>query len=186
MIRMLALIGALFAAMPAFAQNLPAGADPQNTLLIDTTQGRIVIKLRNDLAPGHAARIKQLAREGFYDGVPFHRVMKGFMVQTGDPTGTGAGGPGYRFADEPIRSDYEPGTLAMANSGPNTNGSQFFIVHGSGGRKLDKKYTIFGRLTAGMDVLDRIANTPVQASRSGEPSQPVEPPRIQSVAIEEK
>src|SRR5438128_3346408 len=158
----------------------------QYTATIQTTEGAMTAQLLPAEAPKTVNNFVFLAREGFYDGVPFHRVMKGFMVQTGDPTGTGSGGPGYRFADEPIRSDYEPGTLAMANSGPNTNGSQFFIVHGSGGRKLDKTYTIFGRLTAGIEVLEKIANTPVRASRSGEPSQPVEPPRIQSVAIEEK
>jgi peptidylprolyl isomerase len=108
------------------------------------------------------------------------------MVQTGDPTGTGTGGPGYRFADEPISSDYEPGTLAMANAGPNTNGSQFFIVHGDMRGRLPKNYTIFGRLTNGMETLDKIANTPVKTSRSGEASQPVEPPRIEGVTIEEQ
>ena len=147
------------------------------------------IVLTAQLLPGEAPKTVNnfvfLAREGFYNGVPFHRVIKSFMVQTGDPTGTGTGGPGYRFADEPIRSDYEPGTLAMANSGPNTNGSQFFIVHGDQRGRLPKKYTIFGRLTSGMDTLDKIAGTPVQRSRSGETSQPVEPPRIESVTIAE-
>jgi peptidyl-prolyl cis-trans isomerase B (cyclophilin B) len=158
----------------------------QYTATIQTTEGTLTAQLLPGEAPKTVNNFVFLAREGYYDGVPFHRVIKNFMVQTGDPTGTGSGGPGYRFADEPIRSDYEPGTLAMANAGPNTNGSQFFIVHGSGGRKLDKKYTIFGRLTAGMEVLEKIANTPVRASRSGESSQPVETPRIESVSIEEQ
>src|SRR3989442_1486215 len=170
---------------PQWKQPPEMGIDPakQYTATIQTTEGTMTAQLLPAEAPKTVNNFVFLAREGFYDGVPFHRVMKGFMVQTGDPTGTGAGGPGYRFADEPIRSDYEPGTLAMANSGPNTNGSQFFIVHGSGGRKLDKKYTIFGRLTAGMDVLEKIANTPVRASRIGEPSQPVDPTHIQSSAV---
>jgi peptidylprolyl isomerase len=106
------------------------------------------------------------------------------MVQTGDPQGTGAGGPGYRFADEPVRREYEPGTVAMANAGPNTNGSQFFIMHGA--RPLPKNYTIFGRVTSGMDVVDRIANTPVRPSPQGEQSVPTQDVRILDVVIEER
>src|SRR5438128_8408609 len=150
----------------------------QYTATIQTTEGRMTAQLLPAEAPMTVNNFVFLAREGFYDGVPFHRVMKGFMVQTGDPTGTGAGGPGYRFGDEPIRSVYEPGTLAMANSGPNTNGSQFFIVHGDMRGRLPKNYTIFGRLTGGVDTLDKIASTTVKTSRSGEASQPVEPPLI--------
>jgi peptidylprolyl isomerase len=173
---------------PQWKQAPEMTIDPakQYTATIQTTEGTLTAQLLPGEAPKTVNNFVFLAREGYYNGVPFHRVIKNFMVQTGDPTGTGSGGPGYRFADEPIRSDYEPGTLAMANSGPHTNGSQFFIVHGSGGRKLDKKYTIFGRLTAGMEVLEKIANTPVRASRSGESSQPVETPRIESVSIEER
>jgi cyclophilin family peptidyl-prolyl cis-trans isomerase len=155
------------------------------TATIETTEGTLTAQLLPGEAPKTVNNFVFLAREGFYNGVPFHRVIKSFMVQTGDPTGTGTGGPGYRFADEPIRSDYEPGTLAMANAGPNTNGSQFFIVHGDMRGRLPKNYTIFGRLTGGMETLDRIANTPVQRSRSGEESQPVEPPRIESITIAE-
>ena len=103
-----------------------------------------------------------LAREGFYDGVIFHRIIKGFMVQSGDPEGTGMGGPGYSFADEPVTRDYLPGTLAMANAGPNTNGSQFFIMHQEAG--LPKNYTIFGIAVEGQDVVDALANTPVTTS----------------------
>jgi cyclophilin family peptidyl-prolyl cis-trans isomerase len=155
------------------------------TATIRTTEGTMSVELLPGEAPKTVNNFVFLAREGFYDGVPFHRVIKGFMVQTGDPTGTGTGGPGYRFEDEPIRSDYEPGTLAMANAGPNTNGSQFFLVHGDMRGRLPKNYSIFGRLTNGMEVLDRIAGTPVRAGRSGEQSQPVEPPQIESVSIEE-
>src|SRR5437764_459606 len=118
-----------------------------------TSEGELIVDLLAEEAPKTVNNFVFLAREGYYDGVPFHRVMKGFMVQTGDPTGTGTGGPGYRFADEPIRSDYEPGTLAMANAGPNTNGSQFFVVHGDQRGRLPKNYTIFGRLTSGMETL---------------------------------
>src|SRR5437762_14391219 len=102
----------------------------KHTAVLETNKGNLEVQLLTAEAPKTVNNFVFLAREGFYNGVPFHRVIKSFMVQTGDPTGTGTGGPGYRFADEPIRSDYEPGTLAMANSGPNTNGSQFFIVHG--------------------------------------------------------
>ena len=107
------------------------------------------------------------------------------MIQTGDPTGTGGGGPGYRFADEPIRQEYTAGTLAMANAGPNTNGSQFFICHADLSQRLPKSYTIFGRVTAGQDVVDAIATVPVRASRSGEPSSPTEAIQMDRVTIEE-
>src|SRR5437762_2542737 len=157
----------------------------QYTATIETTEGTLTAQLLPGEAPKTVNNFVFLAREGFYNGVPFHRVIKSFMVQTGDPTGTGTGGPGYRFADEPIRSDYEPGTLAMANSGPNTNGSQFFIVHGDMRGRLPKNYTIFGRLTGGIETLDKIAAAPVQRSRGGEESQPVEPPRIDSITIAE-
>jgi cyclophilin family peptidyl-prolyl cis-trans isomerase len=161
-------------------------AAKQYTATIQTTAGTLTAQLLPGEAPQTVNNFVFLAREGFYNGVPFHRVIKGFMVQTGDPTGTGAGGPGYRFADEPITSDYTSGTLAMANAGPNTNGSQFFIVHADLRSRLPKNYTIFGRLTGGIDVLDRIATTPVKASRGGEMSQPVEPPQIESITIEEQ
>jgi cyclophilin family peptidyl-prolyl cis-trans isomerase len=156
------------------------------TATLETTEGTMTAQLLPREAPKTVNSFVFLAREGFYDGVPFHRVIQNFMVQTGDPTGTGTGGPGYRFADEPITGDYWPGTLAMANAGPNTNGSQFFIVHGDMRGRLPKNYTIFGRLTAGTEVLDRIAGTPVKASRGGEKSQPVEPPRIERVTIQEQ
>ena len=125
----------------------------QYTATIQTTEGTMTAQLLPAEAPKTVNNFVFLAREGFYDGVPFHRVMKGFMVQTGDPTGTGSGGPGYRFADEPIRSDYEPGTLAMANSGPNTNGSQFFIICGASGMGLPPQYSLFGKVVDGMDVV---------------------------------
>jgi cyclophilin family peptidyl-prolyl cis-trans isomerase len=156
------------------------------TATIKTNMGDVKVQLFPKESPTAVNNFVFLAKQGFYDGIKFHRVIKGFMVQTGDPTGTGAGGPGYRFADEPITSDYTSGTLAMANAGPNTNGSQFFIVHADLRSRLPKNYTIFGRLTGGIDVLDRIATTPVKASRGGEMSQPVEPPQIESITIEEQ
>jgi cyclophilin family peptidyl-prolyl cis-trans isomerase len=119
--------------------------------------------------------------------VPFHRIIATFMVQTGDPTGSGAGGPGYRFADElPKTLEYEKGTLAMANAGPNTQGSQFFICHADLRGKLPKNYTIFGKLTEGQAVLDKIATTPVRPRPgSSEVSVPTEDVHIVSVTIQE-
>jgi cyclophilin family peptidyl-prolyl cis-trans isomerase len=118
--------------------------------------------------------------------VPFHRVIKDFMIQTGDgQRGNGTGGPGYHFDDEPVKRAYDRGIVAMANAGPNTNGSQFFIVQGDGGRSLPPKYTIFGRVTDGMSVVDAIANTPVRPSPQGEPSVPTEDVRITHVEIRE-
>ena len=124
-----------------------------------------------------------LAREGFYNNGGFHRVMKGFMIQGGCPKGDGTGGPGYRFPDEPVTRSYVKGTLAMANSGPNTNGSQFFIVHGDDAG-LPPNYTIFGMLTGGTEVLDTLANSPVTGS-GGERSRPAERLEIQTIEITE-
>ena len=125
-----------------------------------------------------------MAREGFYTNGGFHRVIKEFMVQGGCPKGDGTGGPGYRFADEPVTRKYVKGTLAMANAGPNTNGSQFFIVHGADAG-LPPNYTIFGMLTDGVDVLDSLANSPVGSGGGGENSKPAERLEIQSVEITE-
>jgi cyclophilin family peptidyl-prolyl cis-trans isomerase len=155
------------------------------TATLQTTKGPIIIELLAADAPRTVNNFVFLAREGYYDGVPFHRVIKGFMIQTGDPTGTGTGGPGYRFEDEPVTRAYAPGTVAMANAGPNTNGSQFFIVHGDGGRGLPPNYTIFGQVLAGQDVVNALANVPVQASPRGERSVPTEDLRINRVTIEE-
>jgi cyclophilin family peptidyl-prolyl cis-trans isomerase len=127
-----------------------------------------------------------LSRDGYYDGVKFHRIIKGFMAQTGDPMGTGAGGPGYKFNDEKVTRNYVRGTLAMANAGPNTNGSQFFIVDKD--YPLPKNYTIFG-LLAGDDsfaTLDKISSTPVTTSPSGEQSRPTKDVLITGVTISEE
>ena len=121
--------------------------------VITTTLGAINVDLFTTEVPNTVNNFVFLAREGFYDNVIFHRVIPGFMIQGGDPTGTGMGGPGYRFNDEPVRRQYDPGILAMANSGPNTNGSQFFIMHGA--VALPPNYTIFGFATAGLNVVQR-------------------------------
>jgi cyclophilin family peptidyl-prolyl cis-trans isomerase len=152
---------------------------------LTTTKGPVTIELLVGDAPLTVNNFVFLAREGYYDGVPFHRVIRDFMIQTGDPTGTGTGGPGYRFDDEPVRRAYEPGIVAMANAGPNTNGSQFFIVLDDLRGKLPKNYTIFGRVTGGMDVVDAIANTPTRTGRSGENSTPTEPITLENVTISE-
>ena len=168
MIRLLAVVAALLLAAPAVAQpvTLPAGADPQNTLVVDTTQGRIVIKLRNDIAPGHAARLKQLAREGFYNGVPFHRVIAGFMAQTGDgQNGNGTGGSKHpdlkaEFSNVP----YKRGIVGMARKGNSNDSanSQWFIMFADGS-SLNGQYTVVGEVLSGMDVVDKI--------KKGEPVQ---------------
>jgi peptidyl-prolyl cis-trans isomerase B (cyclophilin B) len=132
-------------------------ADPDNTLILDTTKGRVVIALRPDLAPGHVERIKTLARKGFYDGVVFHRVIDGFMAQTGDPTGTGTGGS--KLPDLKAEFTSEPhvrGVCSMARSSqPNSANSQFFICFGDA-RFLDKQYTVWGKVTEGMENVDKI------------------------------
>jgi cyclophilin family peptidyl-prolyl cis-trans isomerase len=145
---------------------------------IHTTKGDIEVELFANDAPKAAKNFLDLARKGFYDGVIFHRVVPGFVVQGGDPTGTGTGGPGYKFEDEPFKGDYDRGTLAMANAGPNTNGSQFFICLADLGGRLPKNYTIFGRVTKGMDVVDAIA-----ADRIGANDRPVEPVAMSSVEV---
>lgn len=157
--------------------------DPQKqyTATVNTSEGALSFRLLPEDAPKTVNNFVFLARQGFYDGVIFHRVINGFMVQTGDPTGTGSGGPGYRFKDEPVRRRYTRGIVAMANAGPNTNGSQFFIMHAESG--LPPNYTIFGEVTDGLDVLDRIATAPTRPG--GEGSTPVNPARIESVTVQE-
>jgi len=150
-----------------------------------TNKGTIVLELFADEAPKSVNNFVFLVREGYYDGVTFHRIMMNFMLQGGDPTGTGRGGPGYIFQDEPVTRDYVPGTLAMANAGPNTNGSQFFIVQGREAR-LPKQYNIFGMVSEGLDVVDSIADTPVTEDERGERSRPLEEVVIESITIEEE
>ena len=154
--------------------------DPAHTYsaTIDTSAGVMTAGLFAAEAPKTVNNFVFLARDGYYDGVIFHRVIPGFMIQGGDPTGTGRGGPGYRFDDEPVTRRYNRGILAMANAGPNTNGSQFFVMHADYG--LPPNYTIFGRLTGGEDVLDAIATAP-----TGAQDRPTQPVTINKVTISE-
>lgn len=154
------------------------------TAVIHTTMGDMTAELFAKDAPKTVNNFVFLARDGFYTNIKFHRIIKDFMVQTGDPTGTGMGGPGYQFPDEPVTRNYLRGTLAMANAGKDTNGSQFFIVHKD--YPLPKNYTIFGQVTQGQDVLDKIANVPVKAGTGGEVSVPTQDVLITSVDISEQ
>jgi cyclophilin family peptidyl-prolyl cis-trans isomerase len=134
-----------------------------STATLHTNHGAIEVELYPDDAPKTVENFVKLARDGFYDGVIFHRVIPDFMIQGGDPTGTGRGGPGYTFEDEPNDHHVDRGALAMANAGPNTNGSQFFIVTADSCPWLDGKHTVFGRVTNGMDVVDAISNVDTEA-----------------------
>jgi peptidyl-prolyl cis-trans isomerase B (cyclophilin B) len=145
---------------------------------LQTNHGAITIELFPDDAPKTVKNFEDLARKGFYDGLTFHRVIEDFMIQGGCPQGTGTGGPGYTFEDEPNEHHVDRGALAMANSGPNTNGSQFFIVTADQCRWLDGKHTVFGRVTKGMDVVDEIARVPKDAR-----DMPDEPVVIERVAL---
>ncbi len=149
------------------------------TATIDTTAGSMTAELIPTEAPNTVNNFVFLAREGFYDGVIFHRVISGFMIQGGDPTGSGRGGPGYKFRDEPVNRPYNRGVLAMANSGPNTNGSQFFVMHAD--YRLPPSYTIFGQLTGGEDTLDKIAT-----ADTGAQDRPTEPVTINHIEIAEE
>jgi cyclophilin family peptidyl-prolyl cis-trans isomerase len=161
------------------------------TVTLETTAGTIVTEVSGDLAPLAAGNFAQLAACGYYDGVVFHRIVPGFVIQAGDgqfgrtpitnPEMMGGGGPGYEFPDEPVAGEYARGTLAMANAGPDTNGSQFFIVLDDLTGRLDKNYTIFGKVTKGMDVVDEIAAAPVVPSTD----RPVDPVVITKATVAE-
>lgn len=153
------------------------------TATMQTSKGTMTFELFAAATPKTVNNFVFLAQNEFYNGTIFHRIIRDFMVQGGDPQGTGMGGPGYYFADEPVTRDYTRGTLAMANAGPNTNGSQFFIM--TKDTPLPKNYTIFGQLTAGDDVLQKIAETPVRTSPQGEASQPTEKVTINNITINE-
>ncbi|MCJ9703086.1 MULTISPECIES: peptidylprolyl isomerase [unclassified Bradyrhizobium] len=163
MIRILAVLAALLFAVPAVAQQLPAGLDKANAIVIDSTKGRIVIKLRTDIAPQHAERIKQLAREGYYNNVPFHRVMDGFMAQTGDGEKfNGTGGSKYpNLKQEFSKVHFARGIVGMARRGDSVDSanSQFFIMFADGG-SLDNQYTVIGEVVQGMDVVDKLKKAP--------------------------
>ena len=158
MIRILAVLAALVCVAPALAQPLPANLDKANAIVIDTTKGRVVIKLRTDLAPKHAERIKQLARDGYYNNVPFHRVMAGFMAQTGDGQNfNGTGGSKYpNLKQEFSSTPFKRGTVGMARTNdPNSANSQFFICFAEASF-LNSKYTVVGEVVQGMDVVDKL------------------------------
>ena len=148
------------------------------TATIKTSAGSIVVKL-NKATPVTTNNFVFLAQKKFYDGVIFHRVIPGFMIQGGDPTGTGMGGPGYKFADEKFDGEYKRGVIAMANSGANTNGSQFFIMHAD--YPLPPNYVIFGETTEGLETVDKIA-----AGKTGPSDRPVTPVVIETIEITEK
>ena len=181
MIRILAAVVVLICAAPAIAQPLPANLDKQNAIVIDTTKGRIVFKLRTDLAPKHAERIKQLAREGYYNNVPFHRVMDGFMAQTGDGQNfNGTGGSKYpnlkaEFSDVPFKR----GIVGMARRGDSvdTANSQFFFMFADGSG-LNGQYTVIGEVVSGMDVVDKLKKAP-PGSRGGEVTDPDKMVKVQ-------
>ena len=156
----------------------------QYTAVLNTTEGEIEIVLAASLTPITVNNFVYLAKNKFYNNTIFHRVIDGFMIQGGDPMGNGMGGPGYKFDDEEFEGSYARGTIAMANSGPNTNGSQFFIMHKD--YPLPKNYVIFGKVVNGLEVVDKIATAPVTMSMSGENSSPVKPVTIKSITILEK
>jgi peptidyl-prolyl cis-trans isomerase B (cyclophilin B) len=145
---------------------------------MQTNQGTIELELFDEAAPKTVDNFRKLAQDGFYNGVIFHRVIPDFMIQTGDPTGTGTGGPGYQFEDEFNDHRVERGALAMANAGPDTNGSQFFIVTADACPWLDGKHTVFGKVTSGMDVADAISNVDTDSG-----DKPRDEVRIESVAL---
>ena len=181
MIRILALFAALIFAAPAIAQPLPANLDKATAIVIDTSKGRIVIKLRADLAPQHAERIKQLAREGYYNNVPFHRVMDGFMAQTGDGEKfNGSGGSKYpNLKQEFSKVPFTRGIVGMARRGDSVDSanSQFFIMFAEGS-SLNGQYTVIGEVVSGMDVVDKLKKAP-PGSGSGAVTDPDKMVKVQ-------
>jgi cyclophilin family peptidyl-prolyl cis-trans isomerase len=149
-----------------------------STATMETSAGRIAFELFDDDAPNTVANFRKLASEGFYDGLSFHRVIRDFMIQGGCPEGTGTGGPGYTFADEINSHKVVRGALAMANAGPDTNGSQFFIVTAGACPWLDGKHTVFGQVTEGMDVVDKLESMPTDRA-----DRPTETAEIRSLTV---
>jgi len=169
---------------PKQPPNMQIDTNKNYSAVLKTGQGDITIDLDVKKTPKTANNFVSLARDGFYNGTIFHRVIKGFMIQGGDPKGDGTGGPGYKFDDENLEGKYTRGTVAMANSGPNTNGSQFFIIHED--YDLPNQYVIFGHVSGGMDNIDKIAGAEVTMSGSMEKSKPLSPVKIDSMEIVEK
>lgn len=159
-------------------------ANKEYQVTLHTSLGDITIALDSKQTPITANNFVYLAQNNFYNDTIFHRVIEGFMIQGGDPRGDGTGSPGYRFDDEPVVGEYKRGTVAMANSGPNTNGSQFFIMHQD--YALQPNYVIFGQVVSGLEVVDAIAGAAVRSSFSGEMSSPVEPVVVKTVTVSEK
>ena len=151
-----------------------------STATMHTTAGPIAVELFDEDAPKTVENFRKLSADGFYDGLSFHRVIPDFMIQGGDPTGTGSGGPGYQFEDEFNAHKVERGALAMANAGANTNGSQFFIVTADACPWLDGKHTVFGKVTSGMEVVDAISQLPTDAR-----DRPHDDVRIENVSVAE-
>jgi peptidyl-prolyl cis-trans isomerase B (cyclophilin B) len=150
-----------------------------STAQMNTSHGAIAFELFDEDAPETVANFRKLAGDNFYDGVIFHRIISGFMIQGGDPEGTGRGGPGYTFGDEFNQHKVVRGALAMANAGPNTNGSQFFIVTADAAPWLDGKHTVFGQVTDGMDAVDAI-----EGVQTGANDRPIDPPVINSIDLD--
>lgn len=163
------------------APKMEIDTNKKYSAILHTEKGDITIELTAKKTPITVNNFVTLAKKGFYDNTIFHRVIKGFMIQGGDPKGDGTGGPGYQFDDEPFDGEYTRGTIAMANAGPDTNGSQFFIMHAD--NPLPKDYIIFGKVTSGMEVVDTIAESPVQANFSGEASSPITPIKILTIDV---
>lgn len=170
--RLFSLIASLFLSLTLLvsAADAAGNLDPENTIYLDLKDGRVVIQLRPDLAPNHVARIKELTRQGFYNGLKFHRVIRGFMAQTGDPEGTGRGGSGQNLRAEFSKEPHVRGTLSMARAGhPDSADSQFFIVFARAPH-LDQQYTVWGQVVSGMEFVDKIKKG--LTSRNGEVRDP--------------
>ena len=167
----------------AAAPKLVAAAHAHYLLTLYTSAGNIITDIQTDLAPLAANNFVFLACNGFYSGLTFHRVIPGFVIQGGDPKGDGTGGPGYQFADEKVERAYHVGDLAMANSGPNTNGSQFFIIQGRQGVGLPPSYSLFGHVIKGERVVDAIAKARAHSNGGGETSTPNKPVHILATTV---
>jgi peptidylprolyl isomerase len=176
--------GLLLALVMTVAGGTSMAADLENTLYLDVPAGRVVIEMRPDLAPAHVAQIKALARRGFYDGVPFHRVIDGFMAQTGDPTGTGTGGSGNKVKAEFSNEAHVRGTVSMARAqDPNSADSQFFICFEEA-PSLDRQYTVWGKVVSGMEYIDAVKKG--DQRRNGTVSDPDKIIRMQAAADADK